>query len=604
MRTPAIPRRRADALVVGVILFASSLLPLMAVAPLRLERVAGGLREPVFITHAGDGTGRLFVLEQRGRILLLKGEIVQPVPFLDISQKVDSGGEKGLLGLAFHPDFGANGRFFVNYTTSLNGPLRTVIAEYRVSADSPDRASPDERMLLEFQQPFANHNGGMLAVGPDRYLYIAAGDGGSGGDPSNNGQRLDSLLGKLLRLDVDGPPPYRIPADNPFANRDDARGEIWAYGLRNPWRFSFDRATGRLFAGDVGQNAVEEVDLIVRGGNYGWRMMEGSRCFVPSSGCNTKGLILPIAEYANPLEGNSVIGGYVYRGIQQTLFHGVYIFGDLTGGRIWGLRESSPGNWIRTELLRADLLISSFGEDEQGELYVVDHRGTIDRLLFEASQILPQVAAGGPYSTTLTLSNTTPFDSEGRLSFFNPDGSPAETEILGLGRSASFQIRVAARSSVSLEMSAGVTPWSGGAVIESAPPVQVVAAIRFRPAGTLAALTTTAAAAITRRAAVPLIAGPPSQTGIAIFNPGDAPVPVRLSAVGRDGRVESADPPQLNPLPPKGQAAFFLDQIGLLLSTAEGAWLEVSAQGPGEFGVVALLQEEGLLSTVPVTSLP
>lgn len=346
----------------------------------RLQPVATGLDDPVYVTHAGDRSGRLFVVEQAGVIRIIRDGRLLATPFLDIRGRVTAGGEMGLLSIAFHPRYANNGRFFVNYTTEPGG-LRTVIAEYHVSAN-PDVAGRAEKVLLKIAQPFRNHNGGLNLFGPDGMLYIGMGDGGSGRDPMNNGQRLDTLLGKLLRIDVDGGSPYRVPADNPFVDRPGARPEIWAYGLRNPWRFSFDRGTGRLFLADVGQNAWEEIDLIERGGNYGWRIMEGAHCHIPPTGCDTNGLILPIAEYPNgPSGGCSVTGGYVYRGSRIRDLVGRYVFGDYCSGRIWVLRETAPGRWTMAQLLATDLRISSFGEDEDGELYVVDHQGAVYRLV-------------------------------------------------------------------------------------------------------------------------------------------------------------------------------------------------------------------------------
>jgi glucose/arabinose dehydrogenase len=344
---------------------------------IRLARVVGGLEAPVYVTHAGDRSGRLFVVEQAGVIRIIRDGRLLPRPFLDISARVISGGEMGLLSVAFHPRFAANGRFFVNYTA--NGDrLHTVIAEYRVSDDDANVAGRTERVLLTIDQPYRNHNGGLNLFGPDSMLYIGMGDGGSGGDPHNNGQRLDTLLGKMLRIDVDGGTPYRVPSDNPFVGRPGARGEIWAYGLRNPWRFSFDRR--RLFLADVGQNAWEEIDLIQRGGNYGWRMMEGAHCFGSPNSCDRSGLILPIAEYGRE-GGCSVTGGYVYRGSRIRELMGRYLFADYCSGRLWILSEGAAGRWSMNTLLDSGLRVSSFGEDQDGELYVVDHGGAIYRIV-------------------------------------------------------------------------------------------------------------------------------------------------------------------------------------------------------------------------------
>ncbi|HEY6103473.1 MAG TPA: PQQ-dependent sugar dehydrogenase [bacterium] len=346
--------------------------PLPAVA---LRQFVTGLSSPVQVTHTEDRSGRLFVVEQGGRIRIVKDSRLLPRPFLDITGKVTSGGEMGLLSVAFHPRYADTGRFYVNYTTGDGDRLRSVVAEYRVSQDA-DVARPAERVLFELSQPFRNHNGGLNLFGPDGMLYIGFGDGGSAGDPMNNGQRFDTLLGKILRIDVDGATPYRVPPDNPFAGRAEARGEIWAYGLRNPWRFSFDRATGRLFVADVGQNRLEEVDIVERGKNYGWRIMEGASCFNPASGCNREGLELPVAEYDHA-GGCSITGGYVYRGTRIPGLVGRYLFGDYCSGRIWALTDAGGNRWTMTQLLSTDLRISSFGEDAAGEVYVVDHSGTI-----------------------------------------------------------------------------------------------------------------------------------------------------------------------------------------------------------------------------------
>lgn len=345
-----------------------------------LETVVSGLNDPVYVTHAGDGTGRLFAVEQSGIIRIIQNGVLLSTPLLDIRERVESGGEKGLLSVAFPPSYKANGRFFVDYTTREGRQLKTIITEYKVSASDPNLGDPaSERILLEIDQPFDNHNGGLVKFGPDGFLYIGMGDGGSGGDPFSNGQNLNALLGKLLRIDVDSALPYAIPSDNPFVGMSNARGEIWAYGLRNPWRYSFDRCTGRLFLADVGQDRFEEVDLIEKGGNYGWNIMEGADCFKPAAGCNMTGLKLPIAEYDHSL-GCSITGGYVYRGTRYPDLIGRYFFGDYCSGRLWSLTENSSSGWTMTELLQTRLNISSFGEGEDGELYVVDYNGAIYRI--------------------------------------------------------------------------------------------------------------------------------------------------------------------------------------------------------------------------------
>lgn len=297
-----------------------------------------------------------------------------PTPFLDIRSRVVSGGELGLLSVLFHPGYATNRRFFVNYTTDEGAGLISVVAEYHASPTNPNLADPIEFRILEVAQPFTNHKGGLNLFGPDGKLYIGFGDGGSAGDPFNNGQKLDTLLGKLLRIDVDAAAPYAVPPDNPFITTPGAKPEIWAYGFRNPWRFAFDRCDGRLFLGDVGQDAWEEVDLVLKGKNYGWRIMEGAHCFSPPTGCRTRGLELPIHEYSHA-EGCSVIGGFVYRGRSVRGLAGRYIFADLCGP-LWALTPSGS-TWTRTELLQTGLSISSLGEDQLGELYVLDYSGSI-----------------------------------------------------------------------------------------------------------------------------------------------------------------------------------------------------------------------------------
>ena len=301
--------------------------------------------------------------------------------FLDIQSLTNfDHAEQGLLGLAFHPNYSTNRLFYVNYTRGSNNSNRqTVIAEFQTQAGNPNQADPTSRreVLVVAQPVAANHKGGQLAFGPDHFLYIGLGDGGSGGDPLGNGQNLFVMLGKILRIDVDGGPPYGIPADNPFAGGG-GLPEIWAYGLRNPWRFSFERGGTRLFAGDVGQDSWEEVDLITKGGNFGWNVMEGAHCYSPSSGCDMSGKILPIAEYGHN-EGEAIIGGYVYEGTISGLAN-AYIFADLNG-KIWSLTESPTNVWTRTLLLSTARTISSFGQDSAGEVFVVDLGGSVLKLV-------------------------------------------------------------------------------------------------------------------------------------------------------------------------------------------------------------------------------
>jgi glucose/arabinose dehydrogenase len=351
---------------------------------IQLEKLIDSLDSPVFLTHAGNASDRMFVVEKKGQIVILRDGTPVEQPFLDISDLITAGGsEQGLLGLAFHPDYASNGRFFVYYTAK-NGD--DTLARYQVSAD-PNVADPASATVLFAQPDFAaNHNGGMLAFGPDGYLYMGIGDGGGGGDPQENGQKRSTLLGKLLRLDVSGDAPYTIPPDNPWPESGtDARPEIWAYGLRNPWRFSFDRATGDLYIGDVGQNTYEEIDFQAAGSdggqNYGWNTREGLHCFQGDS-CDSSGMTDPIAEYSHD-QGCSVTGGYVYRGAAFPSLQGLYIFGDYCSGIIWSLQRDAAGAWQQHKLLDSQLSISSFGEDAAGELYVLDLGGTIYRITDE-----------------------------------------------------------------------------------------------------------------------------------------------------------------------------------------------------------------------------
>jgi len=363
--------------VISALCFAED--PVVAPPRVALQQIVGGLTNPVDLETPRDGTGRLFVLEQAGKIRIIQNGSLLPSPFLDLTAIVDTGGEKGLLGMAFHPNYKNNGRFFVDYTRLEDSQLQSVIAEYHVSASDPNKADPTGTEVLVVDQPYPNHNGGQLAFGPDSYLYIAFGDGGSEGDPDGNGQDLTTLLGKILRIDINSSSPYRIPADNPFANDAPNKGEIWAYGFRNPWRFSFDRVGRTLFAGDVGQGDWEEVDIVRKGLNYGWNIMEGFHCYPPGSQCDKAGLTLPIAEYSHS-EGEAIVGGYVYHGAAIPSLQGVYVFADYISGKIWALRQVS-GSWKRSVLMSSGKIISSMGQDASGELYVLDYNGAVYKIV-------------------------------------------------------------------------------------------------------------------------------------------------------------------------------------------------------------------------------
>jgi glucose/arabinose dehydrogenase len=374
----------AAALTLG--LSAGAAEPDPAAPRIQLRLVAGGLSFPTYVTHPRDRSNRLFILEQPGRIKVLRPGATTPSVFLDIRPKVLAGGERGLLGLAFHPRFAQNRRFFVNYTRRPDGA--TIIAQYRASATNPNVADPAELRILAVAQPFVNHNGGMIEFGPDGFLYIAFGDGGAGNDPGNRAQNLETLLGKLLRIDVDRPTsptkPYSSPPGNPFFGSIPGRDEIWALGLRNPWRFSFDRKTGDLWLGDVGQGDWEEIDFrsraqLPRLWNYGWNAYEGFARFGRNALTRRAPLVFPVVVYSHEA-GCSVTGGYVYRGSLVPALRGRYLYGDYCSGRIWSLVRVNGKPRARLEPGRIAGL-SSFGEDARGELYATSLNGTLYQLV-------------------------------------------------------------------------------------------------------------------------------------------------------------------------------------------------------------------------------
>jgi glucose/arabinose dehydrogenase len=352
--------------------------------------------QPVEFANANDGTNRVFVVSQQGQIFVVPNDptVTEAKLFLDITRKVATGGERGLLGLAFHPQYSSKGYFYVNYTRAGDGA--SVISRFQLSTNDPDAADPaTEQVLLTITQPFENHNGGKIAFGKDGYLYIALGDGGGAGDPQNNAQNRSSLLGKVLRIDVNNPAQgmnYGIPADNPYVgNTEGYREEIYAYGLRNPWKFSMDSTSGTIWLADVGQSVAEEIDTLTKGGNYGWVVMEGTHCFSPATGCDTNGLILPVWEYTHASgAGRSITGGYVYRGEQLPGLAGKYIYGDFVSGMIWALAFDGSGAASDTLLVSSEKQISSFGMDEQQELYVCSYsEGKIYRLSATAVTSVP-----------------------------------------------------------------------------------------------------------------------------------------------------------------------------------------------------------------------
>ncbi|MBE0698556.1 MAG: PQQ-dependent sugar dehydrogenase, partial [Anaerolineaceae bacterium] len=381
-------------------------------APITVQHViASGFTRPVVITHAGDGSNRLFVVEKTGKIKIVKNGAVLAQPFLDLTGQVSGGGEQGLLGLAFHPQYKTNGFFFIYYT-DLQG--NTVVARYKVSSVNPDAADlASKKQVLSVVQPFSNHNGGTLAFGRDGYLYIGLGDGGSGGDPNNNGQSLNTLLGKMLRVDINTSSPYLIPSSNPFVGVSGARGEIWAYGLRNPWKYSFDRETGDLYIGDVGQNQWEEIDFSAfaspSGLNFGWRCMEGTHAYSAVAPCNNPAYLAnltpPVTDYSHSV-GTSVTGGFVYRGSLFPDLRGRYYYADFGTGKIWSLFRNStqtpPFSAPVLELANTGINISGFGEDEAGEVYLADYSGGTIRRLESVNGPTPDLSG----STIAPASNT------------------------------------------------------------------------------------------------------------------------------------------------------------------------------------------------------
>jgi glucose/arabinose dehydrogenase len=374
-----------------------------------------GFSSPIGIGHAGDGSNRIFVVEQGGRVRVVKSGVLQPTPFLDIAGRISAGGERGLLGLAFPPDYARKGYFYVNYTNTAGN---TVISRFQRSASNADAADPaSEQILLTVAQPFANHNGGQLAFSPsDRMLYVGMGDGGDGGDPGNRAQNPAQLLGKILRVDTETGRPYTYttPTTNPFLASIGFRPEIWALGVRNPWRFSFDRSTADLFIADVGQGSFEEIDFqpaASRGGeNYGWRIMEGTHCFNPNP-CSMTGLTLPVVEYGHNAGDCSVTGGYVYRAATYPRMQGLYFYGDFCSGRIWSLKRQNGGTWQSTLLLDTSIQISAFGEDESGNLYVASYGGGDIYPLVDNGPALPPTVTPTPEimfgSPSVVVSETT-----------------------------------------------------------------------------------------------------------------------------------------------------------------------------------------------------
>ena len=411
--------------------------------------------QPVDLQCALDGSDRLFVVEQKGSIYVFENEafVTDKTIFLDIRDRVVFQGERGLLGLAFHPDYENNGYFFVNYTAP--GPLRTVVSRFQVTADNPDVGDESsEHIIIEINQPFTNHNGGQIVFGPDGYLYIGMGDGGWGGDPYNNAQNLTNLLGAILRIDVDSVTAtlnYGIPIDNPFA--DDTLGyrdEIYAYGLRNPWRFSFDSSTNTCWISDVGQYLYEEIDILEYGGNYGWNIMEGFNCYNPPSGCDTTGLILPIYTYDHNI-GESITGGFVYRGTLVPDIYGKYIFADFEYGDVWSLEfDGDNASEVSTLGDLGPYSVTSFGVDQHNELYICSFDGKIYKFVqtdsavddgdlkpnkFSLYQNYPN-----PFNPTTTIRYDIAEDSHVIMNIYDVTGRLVETLVESALESGEYEV--------------------------------------------------------------------------------------------------------------------------------------------------------------------
>lgn len=553
----------------------ATLLPSAAEPGIRLDRLISGLSQPLLVTHAGDGSGRLFVVQQDGVIRTWRDGGLLAQPFLDLRDRVTNRGEMGLLGLTFHPDFAENRRFFVNYTTDRNGPRRTVVSEFRVLSDGTADSS-SETILLAIAQPAENHNGGMLAFGPDGLLYIATGDGGGGGDPFANGQNPKTLLGAILRIDVDRGNPYEIPPENPFAAGVGGAPEVWAWGLRNPWRFSFDRLTGLLFAGDVGQNAWEEVDIIRRGGNYGWNRMEGFHCFPAGSSCDPSGFALPVTEYGRD-EGRSVTGGYVYRGQRETGLWGAYLFGDFASGRIWSLRPG-PTGWQRRLLLDTELQIASFGEDEDGELYVVHYGGEVYRLQFVAKTYFAHFAdgsgVGGSLRSVLLLANGRSETVRSLVRFRTGDGE-ARPMATSQGTAAELVVELPPTGSAVLATTGESAPlYAGWAEIESDVPVASNLLFQFAARGGVLAEAGVGPSVPAERFATHFFRDTSDglDTGVALANPGGSAAEVTLTVFGEEGILAAT----VVPLPPFGHRAAFLSELAELPPVVEGSLLVTS----------------------------
>ena len=480
------PIRHRACLLAAAILLASSVSPAQTVTLVNaFPRLS--FTQPVLLTHAGDGTNRIFVVQQTGQIYVFPNDSNTATAglFLNIQNKLSAlGAEEGLLGLAFHPSYASNGYFYINYTAP--NPLRTVVARYKVQTGNPDRADTSNAfIILQINQPATNHNGGNLVFGPDGFLYIGMGDGGPGNDPDGAGQNRSVLLGKMLRIDINDTTAsthYRISPDNPYVgNGQGWREEIWAYGFRNPWRWSFDPPTGMLWLGDVGQGAREEVDIVVKGGNYGWKIMEGTICRPPTTGCDTTGLIKPIKEYDHSGGKNSITGGHVYHGYRRPDLAGAYIYADFGTGIIWMLRYAGGVVTADNLLLDSQIAISSFGLDQGGELYICSYAEAQTSGIYRFAGN-PQTSAGEesrlPAAFALDQNFPNPFNPSTTIDFHLPVSAPVRLEVFDvLGRKVATLVdgeRQAGRSRVTWDArdaSSGVyfyrLSWAGGTITKS-----------------------------------------------------------------------------------------------------------------------------------------
>ena len=570
-----------------------------------LDRVVTGLGRLSDIAIPGDGTGRIFAAELSGQVRVIRDGVLLKRPFLDIKNRVSELGEGGLIGLAFHPRYAENGRFFVVYTAGPEDDFRTVIAEYKVADNDPDRAdnlvlplSPSpERIIMVIAQPTVVHQAGDLAFGPDGMLYISSGDGGPPGRKvGDQAQDLGSLLGKILRIDVDAEDrPYRVPLDNPFVGQEGARPEIWAYGLRNPFRMGFDRGSGRLFLGDVGDSAVEEVNLVVKGGNYGWPRLEGSRCFPPEvEECDHEGIVPAIHEFSRT-DGKAVIGGLVYRGPQPTSLFGAYIFADFVLGRIWALQEASRGVWQR-RLLAKTVFPVAFAEDEAGDLYIAENLGTISRISFLWREVLAQITDGdtaiGRFRSSIRIANDGEEEASGELFFVTPDGVQAAMTIDDV-TDTSFRFTIPAKSARILKTDGISDPFfPGWAVLFSERRLKGSVILQLSKDDQVSAEAGSTSSPVGREYVAAVNRSSSGvDTAVAVVNPSlQTELSVRLSLQGPDEIEIGSLELMLDPLE---QRALFVNQIAPLPPDFQGTIVIESLR---EFGATVLQTLGGIHS--------